>query len=108
LENDQASISEYRAMYRARLDLLSALLVDCGMQLALEPKAGFYTLWKTPSHAFGEPVASAEAFNLTMIDKVGVVGVNFGDFLRYAVCADVAAIEGELRRAFEAAEVRYD
>ncbi|MBL4720330.1 MAG: aminotransferase class I/II-fold pyridoxal phosphate-dependent enzyme [Alphaproteobacteria bacterium] len=108
LETDQDGIAVYRKMYRERLAMLSALLMECGMQLALEPKAGFYTLWKTPTRAFGEAVESAKAFNLAMIDKTGVVGVNFGDFLRYAVCADVAAIEDYLRRAFMAADVKYD
>ena len=47
------------------------------MRLAIEPVAGFYTLWETPTRAFGEPVENSEAFNLMMIDKVGGVGVNF-------------------------------
>ncbi|MDC0986139.1 aminotransferase class I/II-fold pyridoxal phosphate-dependent enzyme [Alphaproteobacteria bacterium] len=108
LENDQEGIAQYRAMYRERLDLLGDLLTDCGMRLAIKPVAGFYTLWETPTQAFGEAVENSEAFNLMMIDKVGVVGVNFSTYLRYAVCADVASMEDDLRRAFEIADVHYD
>ena len=43
-----------------------------------------------------------------MIDKAGVVGVHFPGCIRYAVCADVVAIEIGLRKAFEAADVGYD
>ena len=43
-----------------------------------------------------------------MIDNTGVVGVHFGDYLRYAVCADVAVMADDLRAAFRAAEVGYD
>ena len=108
LENDQDGIAQYRAMYRERLYLLGDLLTDCGMRLAIEPVAGFDTLWETPTRAFGEPVENSEAFNLMMIDKVGGVGVNFANYLRYAVCADVASMKDALRRAFEIADVHYD
>jgi len=43
-----------------------------------------------------------------MIDKVGGFGVNFANYLRYAVSADVASMKDALRRAFEIADVRYD
>jgi len=81
---------------------------DCGMRIAAQPQAGFYTLWEAPSRAFGERMDSSEAFNFAMIDKAGVVGVHFPGCIRYAVCADVAAIEIGLRKAFEAADVGYD
>ena len=64
LENDQDSIAEYRTMYRTRLDLLSALMRDCGMKLAIEARAGFYTLWKSPTRAFGWSIVGAEGFQL--------------------------------------------
>ncbi|MDP6873373.1 MAG: aminotransferase class I/II-fold pyridoxal phosphate-dependent enzyme [Alphaproteobacteria bacterium] len=107
LETDQAGIAQYRAIYKERLDLLMALMTDCGMRPASQPRAGFYTFWETPSEAFGEPVASGEAFNFMMIERTGVVGVHFGDFLRYAVCADVAAMADDLMAAFKAADVSY-
>lgn len=107
LEEDQAGIAAYRAMYARRLRALVALMTGCGMRLALEPRAGFYTLWETPRRAFGVPVRSAEAFNFAMIENTGVVGVHFGDYLRYAVCADVEAMAADLDRAFRQAEVGY-
>ena len=108
LEEDQVGIAQYREMYRARLDSLIGVMSDYGMRIAAQPQAGFYTLWEAPSRAFGERMDSSEAFNFAMIDKVGVVGVHFPGCIRYAVCADVAAIEIGLRKAFEAADVGYD
>ena len=58
LEEDQASIDEYRFMYKRRLSTLSDMMKNCGMQLAIEPRAGFYTLWETPHHAFGRIISS--------------------------------------------------
>ena len=107
LETDQSGIAAFRALYRQRLDLLMELMLGCGMRLAIQPRAGFYTLWESPNEAFGETMETAEQFNFTMIEKTGVVGVHFGDFLRYAVCADVAAMQADLRAAFTAAAVSY-
>lgn len=108
LEEDQAGIAHFRDLYRQRLAMLSGLLTACGMRLAIEPRAGFYTLWETPSRAFGRRIENAEDFNLAMIASTGVVGVNFADWLRYAVCADVEAMTEDLAEAFRAADVGYD
>ncbi len=108
LEEDQLGIAQYREIYKARLDSLMDVMSDCGMRLAAHPKAGFYTLWDAPNRAFGQRMENAEAFNFTMIDKAGVVGVHFPGCIRYAVCADVVAMESGLRKAFKAADVRYD
>jgi aspartate/methionine/tyrosine aminotransferase len=108
LGTDAAGIEGFRAIYRQRLTLLQTLLVDCGMRLAIVPRAGFYTLWETPDQAFGERIESGEHFNFLMIEKTGVVGVHFGDYLRYAVCTDVFAIRDEIEAAFRAAKVSYD
>jgi len=108
LEEDQAGIAEYREMYRKRLEVLSSLMSDCGMRLAIEPRAGFYTLWESPTRAFGQSVSGAEEFNFLMIEKTGVVGVHFANYLRYAVCADVDAMRDDLEAAFRSAEVGYD
>jgi len=107
LEDDQASIDAMRETYHARLGLLMELMQAAGMRLAIEPRAGFYTLWRTPARAFGEPVTDAETFNARMIDETGVVGVPFAGYLRYAVCVDVAAIADDLAQAFEKADVAY-
>ncbi|MBT5837572.1 MAG: aminotransferase class I/II-fold pyridoxal phosphate-dependent enzyme [Rhodospirillaceae bacterium] len=107
LENDQAGIEAYRNMYSERLDLLMDLLSGLGMRLALKPRAGFYTLWEAPASAFGRPMASSEEFNMAMIEETGVVGVHFPGCIRYAVCADVGAMQEGLRTAFQAASVEY-
>jgi len=108
LENDQDGITVYRKMYEERLAILINLLADHGMRLALEPRAGFYTLWQSPTRAFGRKMESAMDFNMAMIEETGVVGVHFGDYLRYAVCADVTTMTDGLNAAFEKAAVRYD
>lgn len=107
LEGDQVGIAQFRALYKERLALLTGLMQDCGMRLAIEPRAAFYTLWQTPTRAFGRAIDSARDFNVTMIEQTGVVGVHFGDFLRYAVCADVKAMAPALEAAFRKAEVGY-
>jgi aspartate/methionine/tyrosine aminotransferase len=107
-EQDQAGIAHYRALYQARLNKLIELLTRHGMRLALEPAAGFFTLWLIPARAFGEKIESAEHFNFLMIDRVGVVGVHFPGYVRYAVCADIDAMAKEIDAAFMQAEVSYE
>jgi aminotransferase len=107
LEHDQESIAQYRAMYCARLSMLIELLTRQGMRLALEPAAGFFTLWLIPSRAFGKRVESAEHFNFMMIEETGVVGVHFPGYLRYAVCADIATLATDITAAFKQAQVAY-
>ncbi len=107
-EQDQAGIAFYREMYHTRLKQFAALLTGQGMRLALEPAAGFYTLWLIPTRAFGQRVESAAHFNFMMIEATGVVGVHFPGYMRYAVCADTAAVAGELEQAFQQAAVSYE
>ena len=107
MENDQEGIARYRHMYQTRLNLFIELLTHHGMRLALEPAAGFFTLWLTPTHAFGKPVESAEHFNFMMIEETGVVGVHFPGYIRYAVCADIAALAKGIAQAFQQARVSY-
>jgi hypothetical protein len=78
------------------------------MQLAIEPAAGFFTLWLIPTRAFGRPVESAEHFNFMMIEETGVVGVHFPGYMRYAVCEDIAAYAREIDAAFKKAQVSYE
>lgn len=106
-EHDQEGITRYRDMYRSRLGRLIDLLTRQGMQLALEPAAGFFTLWKIPTRAFGKRVEDAAHFNFMMIEHTGVVGVHFPGYLRYAVCADIAALATEIEEAFKKARVSY-
>lgn len=106
-EGDQAGISRYRELYRHRIGVLTEILVGCGMRLALEPAAGFFTLWLVPTRAFETTIESAEQFNFMMIEETGVVGVHFPGYVRYAVCADVAAMAGDLEKAFKKAGISY-
>jgi aspartate/methionine/tyrosine aminotransferase len=107
-EGDRESIDLVREMYRSRLGLLAKILTDRGMRLALDPTAGFFTLWLAPDRAFGQKVESAEHFNFMMIEETGMVGVHFPPYVRYAVCADVAAMSDEIGAAFDKAQVGYD
>ncbi len=106
-EHDQEGIARYRDLYRARLRRLIELLTRHGMRLALQPAAGFFTLWLIPTWAFGTRVESAEHFNIVMIEQAGVVGVHFPGYVRYAVCADIDAMAPAIEAAFKQAKVSY-
>ena len=111
LEKDPVGIGNVVDLYRQRSALLCEILLGAGMRLATQPKAGFFTLWQTPKHVFGKEVQNAEAFNYTMIEgdgEVGVVGVHFHPYIRYAVAyGDVAKMADEIKVAFAKAEVGY-
>lgn len=105
LENDRDGINEVAAVYKKRLDILINVLTACGMKLACQPGAGFFTLWDCPKRAFGQEITSAEQFNYLMIKKTGIVGVHFHPYMRYAVCGPLET--SEIEQAFRAAEVSY-
>ena len=107
-ESDQQGISRYCDMYRSRLKALIEIMTGQGMRLAIEPSAGFFTLWLTPTLAFGQPVESSQDFNFRMITETGLVGVHFSPYLRYAVCADIDSMAPEITEAFRKAAVSYD
>ena len=107
-QDDQAGIKEYCDMYRRRLKSLIDSMTRQGMRLAIEPAAGFFTLWLTPTHAFGQKIQDGRDFNFKMIDETGLVGVHFSNYLRYAVCADVEAMAEDIEAAFKKAQVSYD
>jgi aspartate/methionine/tyrosine aminotransferase len=107
MENDHDGIAYYRNLYRERVELFIELLTRHGMQLALRPAAGFFTLWLIPSHAFGQRIETAEHFNLMMIEETGLVGVHFPGYMRYAVCADIAASVKDIEAALRKAKVSY-
>lgn len=109
IEHDRAGITHHRRSYARRLPLLINALIDRGMQLAEEPRAGFFTLWKKPSGAFGEEIIDAEHFNRLMTKQTGVIGVHFNpNYIRYAVVGDVEAMLPDVERAFEMANVSYE
>ena len=43
-----------------------------------------------------------------MIEQTGLVGVHFGEYVRYAVCADIDAVKEGIKNAFQQAQVSYD
>jgi aspartate/methionine/tyrosine aminotransferase len=110
-ENHEELIEGVRREYEYRLDLLISILKNCGMRLAVKPQAGFFALFDCPKQAFGQEIESAEQFNHLMIESVGrlgIVGVHFDSFIRYAVCtADIAELAPRIGDAFIAANVKY-
>jgi LL-diaminopimelate aminotransferase len=107
VENDRAGIEANRKKYGERITMLSYLLKSNGMQLAVEPAAGFFTLWKAPRLAFGREMQDAADFNTQMINETGVVGVPFHPYVRYAVCVDVESAAEKIDSAFKKAGVQY-
>ncbi|MFH1233153.1 MAG: aminotransferase class I/II-fold pyridoxal phosphate-dependent enzyme [Patescibacteria group bacterium] len=107
IKENSDGIEQCRSTYERRLQFLINLLSKHGMQLAVGPKAGFFTLWKVPKKAFGKEIESAEQFNFMMIERTGVVGVHFHPYIRYAVCGDVEEMSKHIDEAFEAANVSY-
>ncbi|MCH7828848.1 aminotransferase class I/II-fold pyridoxal phosphate-dependent enzyme [Patescibacteria group bacterium] len=109
LQDGMASVVSVRETYARRISLLISALKAQGMELAVQPGAGFFTLWKVPKIAFGEPVLDAEQFNFHMIEETGVTGVHFNpDYIRYAVCGDVEAMLPDIVRGFQKAAVSYE
>jgi len=107
--NDQESIRQRRKVYERKLGYLIDLLMSWGLNLAVRPGAGFFTLWMAPKKAFGQDIRDAEHFNQLMIERTGVVGVHFTPrYIRYAVVGDIVEMRSELNRAFEEAAVSYD
>jgi len=107
LEHDAEGITECREKYGRRIEILENILIPYRMKLAVEPRAGFFTLWQTPKRAFGREIKSAEEFNFLMIEQTGVVGVHFKPYIRYAVTGDIEKMTLPIERAFVEAEVSY-
>ncbi len=105
--NDKERIEKCRRTYERRQKLLISVLKEHNMRLAVEPGAGFFTLWRTPKRAFGEEIKTAKQFNFMMIERTGVVGVHFDPYIRYAVCTDTESMIKEVAEAFEKAQVSY-
>ncbi|HEX7455843.1 MAG TPA: aminotransferase class I/II-fold pyridoxal phosphate-dependent enzyme, partial [Candidatus Nanoarchaeia archaeon] len=109
VEHDIGGMGQHRRAFGHRLKILIQSLTAHGMQLAVQPGAGFFTLWKVPKGAFGEEVVDAEHFNRLMIERTGVVGVHFNpDYIRYAVVGDVEAMLPEIDEAFAEAAISYN
>lgn len=100
-------IQEIQKVYQARISILIDILTKYGMQLAVKPQAGFFTLWKTPKSAFGQKIKDAKDFNFKMIQETGVVGVHFNPFMRYAVCGDIESMTEQIEDGFKKARISY-
>jgi len=109
VENDKEGIAACRGQYQRRLSILINCLTLAGMQLAVEPRAGFFTLWKIPKIAFGQDVKDAEHFNQLMIYHTGIVGVHFHPYIRYAVTNPLENDDfiKAIKVGFEKASVSY-
>ena len=108
LEFTVAFHPDYRCCWFTLISFLVDLFSDCGLRPAHRPRAGFFTLWEAPDEAFGEKITSGADFNFKMIDEVGLVGVHFSNFIRYAVCADVEKMATGLETALRQASLKYN
>jgi len=110
LEADQAGISKCRRTYAERIDMLVGTLgLTFKMRLAVEPKAGFFTLWEAPHKAFNQGIEDAEMFNNLMIENTGIVGVPFGKYIRYAVTSPIEEVSWQeaINKGFTKANISY-
>lgn len=108
-QNHHYEIERLRQLYAKRLDLVANTLTRNGMRLSAKPEAGFFLLFDSPSVAFGERVENASQFNDLMIAKTGMAGVDFGNWIRYAICAtDVEGLIDRVNEAFAKAQVIYE
>ncbi|MFA4817410.1 MAG: aminotransferase class I/II-fold pyridoxal phosphate-dependent enzyme [Parcubacteria group bacterium] len=107
IENDWEGIMACRDAYARKIKFLIPLLESCGMQLAVKPRATFFTLWMSPKKAFGRNIKSADEFNELMIAKTGIVGVPFDPYMRYAVTSQVEEWEKPLKDGFKKARIAY-
>lgn len=106
---DYQAIEAIRWQYEHRMKkLVSTLNTECGLRPAAEPKAGFFTFFHAPKTVSGKSVPDAKEFNKLMINKTGLVGVPFGEYIRYAVCTvDVITEMGRIVDCFEKAKIGY-
>ncbi len=94
-----------------RLDILCQIFQGNGLRLAVEPQAGFFSLWLAPRVAFGRGVLDSQDFNRLMIANTGIAGVHFDPrYIRYAV-AGAPLEEPEWQEALDdglrQAQVKY-
>ncbi|MGP8079670.1 MAG: pyridoxal phosphate-dependent aminotransferase [Dehalococcoidales bacterium] len=107
IENDKANVYACRELYKRRIKILIDILTRHGMRLAIEPGAGFFTLWQRPDKAFGVEIKDAEHFNYLMIEKTGVVGIHFEPYIRYSVTGDIEGMAEVIQNAFAQAKIGY-
>ncbi len=104
-------LEQRRDLYKMRLDILCQIFQGNGLRLAVEPQAGFFSLWLAPRVAFGRGVLDSQDFNRLMIANTGIAGVHFDPrYIRYAV-AGAPLEEPEWQEALDdglrQAQVKY-
>ncbi len=107
LEHDRLGVDDWREFYRDQVNWLVQTMVAAGFRPAVEPAAGFFTLWQLPKRAFGKDIVDAQDFNFEMIRRTGIVGVHFHPYIRYAVCGMRDDWREPVKKGFEMAEVAY-
>jgi len=108
LEEDKESVYESCHVYQARNEqVVYPILTERGMRASVRPQAGFFSLWDLPQKAFGQDIVDAKQFNELMIAETGLVGVHFGNYMRYAVCGPVEDWRQDIIDAFDKANVSY-
>ncbi len=111
LTSARPDLKQKRDLYKIRLDILLQILQGNGLRLAVEPQAGFFSLWLTPREAFGREVQNSTDFNRLMIANTGIAGVHFDPrYIRYAVAGaplEEPSWQEALNDGFRLAQVLY-
>jgi len=96
---DMETVEQIRLEYDKRLKIFNRTVKEAGMFPAVNSNSGFFTFFHTPKEAFGVRVDDAKAFNQMMIKETGIIGVHFGEFIRYSV-STCKFTDSELQRVF--------
>lgn len=102
-------LNDLKSLYEKRLAYIVPKFLEIGLKPAHKTEAGFFTLWRVPTRAFGIKIESAEHYNRLVIEKTGIVGVHFGatePLIRYAVCTDVLSPSFQKRFEAQIREIR--
>jgi hypothetical protein len=81
-----------------------------GLQLASPSYVPYFSLWRVPKKAFGINILTAEHFNETMGETKGIMGIPFGNFIRYTPNFsryDEINVATRIRTAFNEVAIEY-
>lgn len=115
-EQDRHSIESVRKIYAERIEVLIDIFEGAGMRLAIQPDAGFFTLWMSPTRAFGRAVESADHFHRLLLSetarrfpdrKIGLEGVPFDPYYRCAVTGHIHKMRTDIQEIMDAADPAY-
>jgi aspartate/methionine/tyrosine aminotransferase len=109
LETRKVEIQRRCYEYRQRILKLINILNFYGMILAQNPGGGLFILWHSPRFALGKTFDNADEFNTAMIQlpEIGIAGIPFGQYIRYAVTTDIFSMQDDIHRIFKEAEIHY-